>query len=49
LIDYLAVVGNVDAIHFKSGAFVYQVEQCWECIAETYTAPAAMTDVINTL
>jgi hypothetical protein len=49
LIDYLAVVGNIDAIHFKSWAFIYQVEQCWKCIAETYTASAAMTYVIDTL
>jgi hypothetical protein len=49
LIDYFAVVGNIDAIHFKRRAFVYQVEQCWKCIAETYAASAAMTDVIDTL
>jgi hypothetical protein len=49
LIDYLAVVGNIDAVDFQSRAFVYQVKQCWEGVAETDTASAAMTDVIDSL
>ncbi len=49
LVHDLLVIGFIDAIHFHGVGFIHQVEQGWECLAEADTAPASMTDIIDTL
>ena len=49
LIDNFRIVSNIDTINFQGVAFVNQIKQHGERITQAYTAPAAMTDIIDAL
>jgi hypothetical protein len=49
LVDHLVIVSDIDAIDFECWAFIDQIKQGREGVAEAHTASTTMTNIIDAL